>query len=109
MLRDRSARSARLLETAAEIAQAKGGRLRVICGPHLAGLADFKAWIAERVHARSAEIDLEIAEGDEGQLHRQLGSVDCCLLAVDAGHAEDRTDSLRASVEQAGCDLLIVR
>jgi hypothetical protein len=105
MLRDRSSRSARLLDTAATIAEAKARTMIIICEPRLARSEGFEAWLADRLAAYPQRPEIEITTGDEGDLHQRLTRLDCGLIAVEAGGA----DRLRASFEQLGCDLLIVR
>jgi hypothetical protein len=109
MLRDRSARSARLLDAAARMAQAKTGALTVIGEPRLVGSEGFEAWLAKRLASYSLQLDIEIATGDGEEMHERLSRLDCGLLAVEAGSAGGGADRLRASFEHLRCDLLIVR
>jgi hypothetical protein len=108
-LRDRSARSARLLDAVARMAEAKTRALTVIGEPRLVGSEGFEAWLAERLASYSLRIDIEIATEDGDEMHQGLGRLDCSLLAVEAGSEKGGTDRLRASFEHLGCDLLIVR
>jgi len=109
MLRDRSARSARLLDAAASIAEAKDAALVVICEPRLAGSEGFEAWLDAQLAPHSARLDIEIAAGDGEEVHQRLSRSDCGLLAVEVDNAEGGSGRLRASFEHLGCDLLIVR
>jgi len=109
MLRDRSARSARLLDGAARMAKAKTGALTLIGEPRLVGSEGFKTWLAERLAAYSLRLDIEIATGDGEEMHERLSRLDCGLLAVEAGGTEGGADRLRASFENLSCDVLVVR
>jgi hypothetical protein len=109
MLHDRSKRAVRLLEAAAMIAEARIGALTVVCEPGLAGSQGFEAWLAERLAAYALRLDIEIAAGGGEEMHQHIRHLDCGLVAVEAGNAEDRADRLRARFEHLGCDVLIVR
>ncbi len=109
LLCDLSTRSVRLLDAAASMAEAKDAALVVICEPRLAGSEGFEAWLHAQLAPHSARLDIEIAAGDEEEVHQRLSRSDCGLLAVAAGDAEGSFDRLRASFERLGCDLLIVR
>lgn len=109
LLRDRGAGSVRLLDAAAQIAQAADRVLTVICPPAVAGAARFETWIADRLAGHPVRLQVEVAPAEPAALHRRIGELDCRLLAVEAGLAEGSGDRLRGFVERFACDILVVR
>ncbi len=109
LLRDRGAASARLLEAAAQIAQAADRVLTVICPPAVAGAERFEKWIADRLANHPVRLQVEVAPTEPAALHQRIGELDCRLLAVEAGLAEGSGDRLREFVEGFACDILVVR
>lgn len=109
LLRDRGAASIRLLEAAAQIAQAADRILTVICPPEIAGAERFEKWIADRLADHPVRLQVEIAPAETAALHRRIGELDCRCLAVEAGLAEGGADRLRELVERFACDILVVR
>ena len=101
--------SARLLEAAAQIAEARGAGLTVLAPPEVAGAAGFAAWIAEVLAAYSLRLQIEIAPAEPAVLDRRIVELDCRLLAIDAGGTDGITARPRACSEKFACDILVVR
>ena len=104
MLRDRGAASGRLLRAAAQIAEAADRVLTVI-----AATPGTDQWIAERLAGHPVRPQVETGPVEPAALHRRLAELDCRLLAVEAGLAEERGERLREFVERFAFDILIVR
>ena len=109
LLRDRDPASLRLLEAAAQIAEAGDSGLTVICSPALAGSAGFDEWLAERLASYPVRLQIEVGPADPAALRRRIGELHCRLLAVGADLAELPGDRLREFAERFACDLLVVR
>jgi nucleotide-binding universal stress UspA family protein len=109
LLRDRDPASLRLLEAAAQIADAGDSGLTVICPPALAGSAGFDEWLAERLASHPVRLQVELGPAEPAALRRRVGELHCRLLAVGAGLAEHPGNRLREFAEHFSCDLLIVR
>jgi hypothetical protein len=107
LLRDRSAVSARLVAAAAQIAEAGNSTLTVIVPS--AGAEGFEAWIADQTPRRMVQVQIEIAPADPGALQQRVVELNCRLLAVDAGIAEDGGVRLREFVQRFTCDVMIAR
>ena len=107
LLDDRSAASLRLLEAAAQIAQAADRMLTVICPPEVTG-SGFEAWIADHLAEHPVRPQVEVVPPEPAVLRQRIGELDCRLLAIEAGAAAGRGDRLRDLVELFGCDILIV-
>lgn len=108
LLRDRSSASIRLLEASAQIAEARGRTLTVICPPAVAGAAGFEDWIDEQLAGIWVRRQIEMAPPKSAALHRRIVELDCRLLAIEAGAAEGGPGHLREFVEGCSCDVLIV-
>jgi nucleotide-binding universal stress UspA family protein len=108
LLHDRGPASVRLLEAAAQVAEARGGALTVICPPAV-GANGFETWIRERLAAFSVRAQIEVAQAEPAALRRRIGELDCRLLAVDAGRSEGHSGRLREFFENFACDILFVR
>ena len=108
LLRDRDPASARLVETAAQIASARDGVLTVICPPAVAGTPGFAQWISDSAGQYPVRIQIEVAPAEPATLHERLGQLDCRLLALEAGLAERSGETLRELIERFACDMLIV-
>ena len=100
LLRDRSPASARLLDAAAQIAEAADALLTVIT----TGPERFDDWVADRFAGRPLRLQVEIGPAEPSALRQRLGELDCRLLAIAAG-----SNPLRDLVERYACDILIVR
>jgi hypothetical protein len=108
LLRDRDAASARLFDTAAQIAAAKDSGLAVLCAPPLAGAHEIEQWIAERAAAHRIRVRVEAAPAEPAVLRERLGQLDCRVVALDAGLSERNGGGLRGLVERFSCDMLVV-
>lgn len=107
VLRDRDAASARVMETSAQIAAAKGGMLTVICPPAIAGSEGFARWIADRIAVPGQQVRIEAAPVEPAALYERMQQLDCRLLAVEAD-LEDSGDGVPQLAERFLCDMLIV-
>lgn len=84
LLRERSAGFARLLQTAARMAELGGGALTVICPPVLAAAEDFAEWVDEQLAAASVRAQIEAAPSDPAAIQARIAELDCGLLACAA-------------------------
>jgi nucleotide-binding universal stress UspA family protein len=108
LLRSRNPSAVRLLEAAAQLAEARGGGLTVIYPSEVAGDTGFETWIAERLAAYPVRLQVEIAPTEPAVLARRLAELGCRLLAIEA-KADDNSTELREWAERFACDILIVR
>lgn len=108
LLRDRSSASIRLIDAAAQIAEARGGALTVICPPAGAGAAGFEKWIGERLAGIWVRPQIEAAPSEFAALYRRIVELDCRLLAIEAGAADGASGRLHEFFECCSCDMLIV-
>lgn len=104
LLNDRGTNAARLLETAAQIAEAHGRLLAIICATTAENAPDFETWIGERVGSFAAGVRIEAAPAETAALQRRLAELGCRLLSIVAQSA----DHLRELTERFGCDILVV-
>jgi nucleotide-binding universal stress UspA family protein len=109
LLRDQNPGSLRLIEAAAQIAEARGGGLTVICPPEMARAAGFEAWIAARLAAFSVRLQVEIAPSEQTVLERRIVELGCRLLAIAAERTDGTAARLREWGERFACDILVVR
>lgn len=109
LLEDRKPASERLIAAAANLAEAHGGRLAVICAPKLANSPGFKTWLDEQLSGHTVTAELDIAPVESAMLNRRIVELECHVLALasDAPHA--RPERLRELVAIAACDVLVVR
>ena len=108
LLRDRDAASARLFETAAQIAAARDSILAVLCTPTLAAAAGMEQWIAERAATHGVQVQIEAAPAEPTVLRERLGQLDCRVIALNAKLFEGSNDGLSDLVERFSCDMLFV-
>ena len=108
LLRDRDLASARLVETAAQIASARGDVLMVICPRVIAEAPGFGTWVSDSVAQHRIRVQIELAPAEPAALHERLGQLDCRLLALEAGLAERSGETLRELIGRVACDMLIV-
>ncbi len=101
LLRERSPAASRLLDAAAQIAEAADALLIVIRPP---GTEQFDAWVADRLADRPIRLQVETAPANPSALRRRLDELDCRLLAIEASG-----DQLRDLVERYARDILIAR
>lgn len=109
LLQDRDALSVRLIAVAAELAEADGGRLAVICPPELANAPDFKTWLDTCLAGSAVTVELDLSPMESAALIRRIADLGCRLVALASGTPQARPDWLREMVAKAGCDVLIVR
>jgi len=109
LLRDRGPGSVRLLEAAAQNAEARGIGLIAICPAPFVGTPGFERWIADRLASFPVRLQIEVAPTGPAALHRRIVELDCRLLAIEAGTSEGTADPLREFTERCACDVLIVR
>jgi nucleotide-binding universal stress UspA family protein len=109
LLRDRGPTSVRLLEAAAQAAEARGGALTVTGSSDVVGANDFETWITKRLAAFSVRAQIEVAQAEPVALRQRIGELGCRLLAVDAGRSEGQSRQLREFHESFACDILFVR
>ena len=76
LLRDRGPASARLLEAAAQIAQATDTLLTVICPPAIAGAERFEKWIADRLAGHPVRLQVEVGPAEPVALRQRIGELD---------------------------------
>jgi len=109
MLHDREPASARVLEAAAQFAEAADADLVVICAPELARDKVFETWVGERLAAYSVHARIEPAPGDPAALQRHILGLDCGLLALAAETEPADPDRRREIAIRTGCDILVMR
>ena len=109
LLHDRGPASVRLLEAAAQAAEAREGALTVIYPPAVGGASGFETWIAEQLAAFSVRAQIEVAPAEPAALRGRIDELDCRLLAVDAGRSEGQFGPLREFHESFAHDILFVR
>ena len=107
LLRDRDVASARLFDTAVQIAAATDSGLTVLCAPALADAEGIERWIAERAAAHPVRVRVEAAPAEPAALSERLGQLDCRVIALDAGLLEGG-GGLRHLAERFSCDMLFV-
>ena len=108
LLRDRDAASARLFETAAQIAAARDSILAVLCTPTLAAAAGMEQWITERAATHGVQVQIEAAPAEPTVLRERLGQLDCRVIALNAKLFEGSNGGLSDLVERFSCDMLFV-
>ncbi len=109
VLRDREPASARILEAAAQFAEAANADLIVICAPELAHDMVFGAWVGERLAAYPVRARIEPAPSGPAALQRHILGLDCALLALAADGELADPDRLREIAAGTGCDILVMR
>lgn len=107
VIRDRGAGSARLLAMAAQLAEAVGSALTVICPSQLAGEQGFAKWVTEQIKPYSVPLQIELAPAEPAELDRRIAELRCRVLAVHAGGGVS-PDRLRDLFTRLACDILVV-
>lgn len=111
-LRDHGASAARLVDIAAQIAEAGDSSLIVVRPPDL-GISpvqnELKSWLSARIEGHAVTLHVEIAPAEPAALKRRIGELGCHLLAIDPSVLEADGRQLRDLVEHLRCDVLIVR
>jgi nucleotide-binding universal stress UspA family protein len=109
LVRDQDPASVRLIQAAAQIAEARDGELRAMCPLAVGDASGLAEWIADQLADRPIRVRIEVAPAEEAALSRRIGDLDCRLLAIDAGIAKGRAGGLPGFVERFACDILVVR
>ena len=109
LLHDREPASERLLDAAAQLAEAHNGRLAVICAPELAKTPGFEAWLDSRLAGHAVQVELDLASTEPTALIRRVVELDCRVVALASEAAQAQPDRLRDMVAQIACNILVVR
>ena len=109
VLHDREPASGRVLEAAAQFAEAADASLVVVCASKLARDKRFEAWVGERLAAYSVHPRIESAPGDPAALQRHILGLDCGLLALAEDAEPADPDRRREIATGTGCDILVMR
>jgi len=109
LLEKRDPAAERLLDAAAQVAEAGGGRLIVVCPAELAADEEFGTWLGRRLARHAAPVEIDLAPADPAALIRRVVELECRLVAVSAEDARSRPENLRALLGGIGCDALVVR
>jgi nucleotide-binding universal stress UspA family protein len=109
VLQDREAISERLVAVAAQLAEAHGGRLAVICLPELANSPDFKTWLDDCLAGVAVTVELDLSPMEPAALIRRIAELDCRLVALAAGTPQAQPERLRDIVAKSACNVLVVR
>ncbi|MFZ2004137.1 MAG: hypothetical protein WB697_09170 [Stellaceae bacterium] len=109
LLQDREPLSERLVAVAAQLAEAHGGRLAVICPPELANSPDFKTWLDGCLTGLAVTVELDLSPMQPAALFRRIRELDCRLIAVAAGTPQAQAERLRDIVAKVACNVLVVR
>jgi nucleotide-binding universal stress UspA family protein len=109
LLHGRDEAAERLLTAAAQVAEASGGNLVVICPSELAAAEEFGAWLGERLEPYGAPVEIDIAAADPAAVIRRIAELGCRLVAIGADDARAQRENLRRFVASLGCDVLVVR
>jgi len=107
VLHDRKPASARVLEAAAQFAEAANADLIVLCAPELAHV--FEAWVGGRLAAYPTRVRIEPAPSDPAALQRHILGLDCALLALAADGELAARDRRREIAAATACDILVMR
>jgi hypothetical protein len=109
LLRNREPVTDRLLDAAAQLAEAGGGRLTVICPSELGQAEGFAAWLGERLAAYTIPVEIDMAPADPAALIGRIVELEGQLVAIAADDPQARPANLRQLVARSGCDVLVVR
>jgi hypothetical protein len=109
LLHDRDAAVERLVAVAAQLAEANGGQLAVICAPELANTPDFKTWLDNCLAGQAIKSELDLAPAEPAALIRRIAELGCRIVALGSGSPQARPEGLREMVAKLSCDLLVVR
>jgi hypothetical protein len=109
LLSDRGAGAIRVLDAAAQCAEAVAGILTVACPAALAGSPGFEAWLNERLAAYAVTLQIELAPEAGAALLARFAELDCELLVLGADSVAAQPQWLRQAAARAAYGLLIVR
>ncbi len=105
----REAATERLLDAAAQLAEAGGRQLVVVCPGELAEDEAFVAWLGERLASYSVPVEIDLAPSEPAEMLRRIVDLDCRLLAISATSAHAKPEQLRNLIAKAACDVVVVR
>jgi nucleotide-binding universal stress UspA family protein len=105
LLRRHGPSSARLIESALQMAEAPDGGLRVVCLAVAASEPSLPAEIEERLATAQMRLELERASDEPRDLERRIAELDCQLLVIETGAGGRMHDF----AERIACDVLVVR
>ncbi|HYM73758.1 MAG TPA: hypothetical protein VET89_12310 [Stellaceae bacterium] len=108
LLQRRGPDAERLLAVAAQLAETAEARLTVIGPPELAGEEGFAAWLSQILAGHRVQVEISPTLSTPEALIRQIGELDCRLLAI-AADAAPPPEQLRDLVARISCDVLVVR
>jgi hypothetical protein len=109
LVHNREPAAERLLDAAAQLAEAGGGRLTVICPSELAEDEAFVAWLGERLASYSVPVEIDLAPAEPAEVIRRIVELDCRLLAITAEDVHAKPEQLRNLIARAACDVLVIR
>jgi len=109
LLHDRDAAAERLVTVAAQMAEAHGGRLAVICTPDLANSPEFQTWVDDCLAGQEVKIEFDLTSEEPAALIGRILELDCRIVALGAGTPQARPQRLREMVAKIACDVLVVR
>jgi len=109
LVRNREPVAERLLDGAAQLAEAVGGQLTIICPSELAEDEGFVGWLGERLEHYTVPVEIELAPADPTDLLQRIGELDCRLIAIAADDPQAAREKLRDLSTRIGCDVLVVR
>jgi hypothetical protein len=109
LVHNREPSAERLLDAAAQLAEAAGGQLTVICPGELAEDDSFVSWLGERLERYAIPVEIDLAPDDPAALIGRIVELEGRLVAIAADDPQARAASLRQLVARVGCDVLVVR
>lgn len=107
LLLDREPRSERLLATAAQLAEAHGGRLAVICPSELANAPGFQSWLDGCLAGAAVTVELDLSSMEPVALLRRMVELSCRIVALASGTPQAQPERLREIA--ATLSVLVVR
>jgi hypothetical protein len=109
VLDDQGPATERLVAVAAQLAEAAGGGLTLICPPELTSEPGFSAWLDSRLAGLPVKAEIDIAPDGSAVLIRRIAQLDCRIVALAAGTPHAQPERLRDIVAKTACDVLVVR
>lgn len=109
LLQGRDPAAERLLAVSGQLAEARGGRLDVVCPTELANSPGFKTWLDECLVGLTVTIELDLSPMEPAALIRRIAELDCRLVALASGTPQAQPERLRELVAKVACDVLVVR
>lgn len=109
LLHSRGAAAERTIEAAAQLADADGGMVTLICPPNLVAEPGFREWLSQLFAGHAIDTEVELLPAEPAALIRHIVELDCRLVAIEAGAAQAQPGQLRNMVAKVSCDVLVVR